>query len=118
MTTAAHSTSTAGKLEPREVEKLISYTMGEMERMRLLYVGPSGQAAYVGTSRKKLTGFVKDTLRLAGTAERSRWLIDQHITEIVQAERISYGGSAETETKKAPTLQRRGEVKQLGGLRK
>lgn len=74
------------KLVPAEVEQTIRYAMGELERLGLLYIGPTGQAVFVGTSRKRVINFAKDALRVFGPY-RARRTIDEHIQNLIQLER-------------------------------
>lgn len=114
MTTATFSTSTTRtRLDPREVEKLINYTMGEMERQKMFFGIVGGEAIYLGTSRNALIKLVKDALRTFSPL-KARQTIDEHIANLVEVERTSYKLGRTTYRKKnAPAGQGEGEVKEL-----
>lgn len=114
MTTATFSISTERtRLDPREVEKLINYTMGEMERRKMIVDSSSGKTFYVGTSRNALIKLVKDALRTFSPM-KARQTIDEHIANLVEVERTSYKlGHTTYRKKNAPAGQGEGEVKEL-----
>lgn len=84
------STSTQrAKLDPREVDRLITYAMGELERCGLTFLNDDGTLICVGTSRGKVARLAKDSLRIFGFA-KARRTIDEHIDNLVEVERESY----------------------------
>lgn len=102
MTAQFHSTSMPrAKLDPHEVDRLIVYAMGELERHGMSFVN-NGVLICVGTSRNEMARLARDSLRVFGPG-KARQTIDEHIANLVEVERESYRARFTHRKKEAQT---------------
>lgn len=97
------SSSSRTKLDPQEVDRLIVYAMGELERHGLSFMH-NGALVCVGTSRGQMIRLARDSLRIFGP-HKARQTIDEHIANLIEVERESYrAGFTQTKKKTAVLL--------------
>ncbi|MBT2484624.1 MULTISPECIES: hypothetical protein [unclassified Microbacterium] len=103
MNAPSYSTSMPrARLDPHEVDRLIVYAMGALEKHKMSFVNDSGALVCVGTSRGKMSRLVRDALRVFGP-EKARRTIDEHIANLIEVERESYRRGFTSQKRKRPT---------------
>lgn len=109
MTAPSFSTSNQRQeLDPREVDRLITYAMGELEKHRMSFLNDDGVLVCIGTSRGKMARLSRDALRIFGP-DKARQTVDEHIANLVEVERESYRAGFTSAKKKAADLLEQGD---------
>ena len=101
------SSSPRTKLDPHEVDRLIVYAMGELERHGMSFVN-NGALVCIGTSRGQMVRLARDSLRIFGL-HKARQTIDEHIANLIEVERESYRAGFTRTKKKTAVLLEQGD---------
>lgn len=88
MTPTQAPTRQPGKLDHRQVEKLIRYGMSELEKAAMSFRGEDGRTHFARFSPGKLGGKARDILRAHPLEAEERFA--EYIAAVIRDERSSY----------------------------